>query len=72
MKTLTPTLQSPLHAGRQSTPSQQALAILAVDNIHPSPAGVALMQSIEAGSMTRVQAIQCIVERARRYANQTP
>ena len=49
--------------------SSQALAILAVDGIRPSNEGVALMQSIDAGTMTREQAIQSIIERARLYAN---
>jgi hypothetical protein len=53
----------------QSWASSQALAILAVDGIRPSSEGVALMRSIDAGTMTRAQAIQSIIERARLYAN---
>jgi hypothetical protein len=53
----------------QSWASSQALAILAVDGIRPSNEGIALMQSIDAGTMTRAQAIQSIIERARLYAN---
>ena len=53
----------------QSWASSQALAILAVDGIRPSSEGVALMKSIDAGTMTRAQAIQSIIERARLYAN---
>ena len=52
-----------------SLASRQALAILAVDDIRPSSAGVALMQSIDSGAITRTQAIQSVIERARLYAN---
>jgi hypothetical protein len=48
--------------------SSQALAILAVDGIRPSNKGLALMQSIDSGTMTHAQAIQSIIERARQYA----
>ena len=60
---------------QKSTPSQteswassQALAILAVDGIRPSSKGVALMQSLDAGTITHAQAIHSIIERARLYA----
>jgi hypothetical protein len=48
--------------------SRQALAILAVDGIHVSSKGVALIESIDAGTLTHAQAIQAIIERARLYA----
>lgn len=52
-----------------SSASRQALAILAVDDIRPSSAGVALLRSIDSGAITRTQAIQSVIERARLYAN---
>jgi hypothetical protein len=61
--------QQPAPLDQMSSASRQALAILAVDGIRPSHAGVALMQSIDSGSMTHAQAIQTIVERVRLYAN---
>lgn len=51
-----------------SLASRQALAILAVDGIRPSSAGVALLQSIDSGAITRTQAIQSVIERAHLYA----
>jgi hypothetical protein len=60
---------------KNASPSQpgswalnQALAILAVDGIRPSNNGLALMQSIDSGTITHAQAIQSIIERARQYA----
>jgi hypothetical protein len=52
----------------ESWASSQALAILAVDGIRPSSKGVALMQSLDAGTITHAQAIQSIIERASLYA----
>lgn len=60
--------QQPARLDQMSLASRQALAILEVDGIRPSHAGVALMQSIDSGSMTHAQAIQAIVARARLYA----
>jgi len=48
--------------------SQQALAILAVDGIRPTKACIALMQSVENGSLSHAQAIQSVIDRARTYA----
>ena len=53
---------------RLSLASLPALSILAVDGICPSSAGVALMQSIDSGAITRTQAIQSVIDRARLYA----
>lgn len=52
-----------------SLASRQALAILAVDDIHPSEAGVILMWKIDSGSITHDQAIEEIIKRANLYAN---
>lgn len=60
--------QQPAPLGQMSLASRQALAILDVDGIRPSHAGVALMQSIDSGAMAHAQAIQAIVTRARLYA----
>lgn len=69
MNTLNLITQNPTPPQGASWASSQALAILAVDGIRPSNEGVALMQSIDAGTMTHAQAIQSIIERARLYAN---
>lgn len=69
MNTLNLIIQNPTPPQGASWASSQALAILAVDGIRPSNEGVALMQSIDAGTMTHAQAIQSIIERARLYAN---
>lgn len=68
-------MNTPNRYPKNATPSQpgswascQALAILAVDGIRPSNKGLALMQSIDSGTMTHAQAIQSIIERARQYA----
>lgn len=51
--------------------TDQALAILAVDDIHPSQDGIALMRAMDQGSVTYEQAIAAILDRAKRYANPT-
>jgi hypothetical protein len=55
---------------RSSWASQQAVAILAVDDIRISPAGLVLMRALDAGTMTHSEAIQSIKKRAAKYANQ--
>jgi len=49
--------------------AEQAIALLAVDGIHPSREGLVLLESISAGDMTYEQAIQAILDRATRYAS---
>ena len=56
---------------RSSWASQQAVAILAVDDIRISPAGVVLMRALDAGTITHNEAIQSIKKRAAKYANQS-
>lgn len=51
-----------------SRASQQALAILAVDGVQLSLAGVALLQALDAGTMTHSEAVQSIKDRAAKYA----
>jgi|JI8StandDraft_1071087.scaffolds.fasta_scaffold1521156_1 hypothetical protein len=47
----------------------QSQAILAVDNIRPSPLGTVLAQAVIDGQMTHDIAVQKILERAKQYAN---
>jgi hypothetical protein len=63
-----PILQPTSASHSMSPASRQALAILAVDGIRPSQTGIALMQSVDSGSMTHAQAIQLVIERAQLYA----
>lgn len=51
-----------------SRASQQAVAILAVDGVQLSLAGVALLQALDAGTMMHSEAIQSIKDRAAKYA----
>jgi len=69
MNSLKPFLTPAVPPKAMSWASRQALAILAVDGIRPSNSGVALMQAVEAGSITRAKAVQSIIERARLHAN---
>lgn len=69
MKTNNHAPENPTIPHGKSWASNQALAILAVDNIRPSRAGVALMHSIDAGTMTHAEAIEAILERAHLYAD---
>jgi hypothetical protein len=48
--------------------SQQAVAIMAVDNLQISPATLALMQAVDAGTMTHDEAIKNVLKRAAEYA----
>lgn len=50
-----------------SKTSKDTLALLAVDNIHPSKAGLALFIAVDRGEMTREEAIKAIKKRAFRY-----
>ena len=69
------TLESPDNSHPESQElswsSRQALAILAVDNIRPSEEAIALMRAIDAGKITHEQAIQSLLEKARRYAQES-
>jgi hypothetical protein len=61
--------EQPVSLDGLSLASRQALAILAVDGIRPSNVTMALMQAIDSGEITHDQAIQAILERARRMAS---
>ena len=64
-----PIQQETITWNKMSLASRQALAILAVDDIHPSEAGVILMWKSDSGSITHDQAIDEIIKRANLYAN---
>lgn len=49
--------------------SEQARAILAVDNIRATPEGDKLIQAIENGEMSHEEAVQIILNRAYEYAS---
>lgn len=46
---------------------KQSQAILAVDNIQPSEAGLELSKAVTEGRMTHDEAILAILERAKQY-----
>jgi len=46
---------------------KQSQAILAVDNIHPSEAGLELSKAVMEGRITHDEAILAILERAKKY-----
>jgi polyhydroxyalkanoate synthesis regulator phasin len=48
--------------------SQDTLALLAVDNIYPSKAGLELFDAVDRGDMTTEEAKEEIIKRARLYA----
>ena len=50
-----------------SKTSKDTLALLAVDNIYPSKAGLALFVAVDRGEMTRDEVIAAIKKRAIRY-----
>lgn len=50
-----------------SKTSKDTLALLAVDNIYPSKAGLALFIAVDSGEMTTEEAIEAIKQRAFRY-----
>jgi hypothetical protein len=48
--------------------SQQAVAILAVDGMRPSPECFALLEALDAGTMTHDEAVESIMKRVAEYA----
>lgn len=54
-----PTNTTAIHYTVNST--EQALAILAVDNIRPSQEGIALMQAMDRGEMTYREAVESVL-----------
>jgi hypothetical protein len=61
--------QTPPVSLDQQWSTDQALAILAVDNIYLSLYGILLMRSMDQGILSYEQAIAAILARAKKYTN---
>jgi succinylglutamate desuccinylase len=49
---------------------EQAIAISAVDGIHPNPAGMEILRKIQDGSLSYEQAIARVLDLAKQYSQQ--
>jgi hypothetical protein len=49
--------------------TEQAIAIMAVDNLRPSQECVNLMHQIDRGDISHAQAVAAILQKAERYAS---
>lgn len=54
-----------------SLATEQAIGILSVDDIKISAAGLALLKAREEGKITYEEAVNAVLERARKYGNKT-
>lgn len=64
MQTTTPSIEPASTAWA----TQQAIAIMAVDNLHPSSECLELMDQIDAQKITHEQAVAAILQKAAKYA----
>lgn len=60
--------ESEILTGSTSWATQQAMAIMAVDNLRPSAQCLDLMDQIDAQKITHEQAVAAILQKAVRYA----
>ena len=51
--------------------TEQSIAIMAVDNLHPSEQCIELMHQIDAQKITHEEAVAVILQKAARYAANT-
>ena len=60
--------ESETRTGSTNWATQQSIAIMAVDNLHPSGECLELMDQIDAQKVTHEQAVAAILQKAARYA----